>query len=794
MKKHVLRLIVCISFLLVAKMVRPQNAAVDVSGKVISASNNQALEFATVMLINPLTEKALAGTTTDKNGVFQIKSLSRDFHVKVSFIGFEARTLSDFQVEGRSLDLGEITLSEQVANLDEVEIRAEKSKTEFKLDKRVFNVGKDLSSSGASALEVLDNVPSVNVNIEGEISLRGSQGVQILINGKPSVLASEGGNALGTITADMIDKVEVITNPSAKYEAEGTAGIINIVIKKEERKGVNGSVSLNTGTPHNHSFGLSLNRRTEKFNLFSQLGAGYRELPNDNRNINRNLRNNTAILSDGEEFRNETFFNFILGTDYLIDKNNIITLSGSYALELEDQPSQTNFSFQDSTGAITSQWFRTEETEATNPKFQYELQYKRDFPDDKDHMLLFSALGNSFAKDLSSTFSNQNTLGDFTNNNQRTRSDFKEARYTFKLDYTKPFNEEWTLETGAQYVIMDVGNEYFLEDLIDNEWVENEDLTNDFDYDQKVLGVYGTGAYESDRWGVKGGLRLENTDLRILLVNTDESNRQLFTNLFPSLHSSYKFSEFISLQAGYSRRISRPRMWDLNPFFNPRNNFSIRAGNPNLQPEFTDSYELTSIYLFNKASLNFGVYHRFTTDVVERVATFEDNVTISMPMNIGTNQATGIELNGKYTPTKWFTLNGDFNLQYFNRKGTFQGTSFDFNADQWSTQLTGKFALPADVDIELSGNYESDYKTFQQVVSDMLFVNMGIRKKIMKGKAIINISARDLFASRIRESETNQPDFFLYSRRLRGRFLTLGFSYGFGKGEAMEFSGAKRRR
>ncbi|MEM9723697.1 MAG: TonB-dependent receptor, partial [Bacteroidota bacterium] len=702
MKLYTLKTLFCISLLLVVKMVRPQNAAIEVSGTVISATNGQALEFATVMLVNPITEKAMAGTTTDKNGVFRLTSPTKDFHVKVSFIGFEAQTLKDLQIEGKTLDVGEISLAENVANLDEVEIRAEKSRTEFKLDKRVFNVGKDLSSSGASALEVLDNVPSVNVNIEGEISLRGSQGVQILINGKPSVLASEGGNALGTITADMIDKIEVITNPSAKYEAEGTSGIINIVIKKEERKGVNGSVSLNTGSPHNHSFGLSLNRRTEKFNLFSQLGAGYRELPNDTDNINRDLRNNTAIISDGREYRNETFYNLILGTDYLIDKNNIITLSGSFALEMEDQPSQTNFSFEDSTGLISSEWFRTEETEAVNPKFQYELQYKRNFTDHKDHVLLFSALGNSFVKDLSSTFSNQNTLGDFTNNNQRTQSDFKEARYTFKLDYTKPFTDEWTLETGAQYVIMDVGNEYALEDLIDNEWIENEALTNDFDYDQKVLGIYGTGAYENDRWGVKAGLRVENTDLRILLVNTDESNRQLFTNLFPSLHTSYKFSEFISLQAGYSRRISRPRMWDLNPFFNPRNNFSIRAGNPNLLPEFTDSYELTSIYLFNKASLNFGVYHRFTTDVVERVATFEDNVTISMPMNIGTNQATGIELNGKYTPAKWFTLNGDFNFQYFNRKGTFQNTSFDFNADQWSTQLTGKFALPADIDVEIS--------------------------------------------------------------------------------------------
>jgi len=213
-------------------------------------------------------------------------------------------------------------------------ISAEKSTTEFKLDKRVFNVGKDLSSTGASALEVLNNVPSVDVNIEGEVSLRGSTGVQILINGKPSILSDDASNALGTITADMIEKVEVITNPSAKYEAEGTAGIINIILKKNEKKGLNGSLSLNTGTPDNHSIGISLNQRTEKFNLFTQLGTGYRELPRYNKNTNIDKINNTELNSEGTEFRNEHFYNFVLGSDYYINPLNTITLSGSFAYEV----------------------------------------------------------------------------------------------------------------------------------------------------------------------------------------------------------------------------------------------------------------------------------------------------------------------------------------------------------------------------------------------------------------------------------------------------------------------------
>src|SRR5690606_21265311 len=197
------------------------------------------------------------------------------------FIGFKTRTFEQFAIKNGIIDMGTVVLSEDAQQLNEVVVEGEVSTTEFKLDRRVFNVGKDISSTGMSALEVLNNVPSVNVNIEGQISLRGSQGVRVLINGKPSILTSGEGNALGTITADMIERVEVITNPSAKYEAEGTSGIINIVLKKEEREGLNGSISLNGGSPKNYSVGVSLNRRTEKFNLFAQLGGGFRELPND---------------------------------------------------------------------------------------------------------------------------------------------------------------------------------------------------------------------------------------------------------------------------------------------------------------------------------------------------------------------------------------------------------------------------------------------------------------------------------------------------------------------------------
>jgi len=763
-----------------------------ISGQVVENTNAQPIEFATIMLSDKPTGDMITGTTTDQDGKFLISTDAAEFNVNVSFIGFSDLLIDEFTITNNRVDLGEIKLGLDGETLDEVTVRAERSQTEFKLDKRVFNVGQDLSRSGASAFEVLDNVPSVAVSIEGEISLRGNAGVQILINGKPSVL-SDGGNALGSITADMIDKVEVITNPSAKYDAEGSTGIVNIVLKKEEKKGINGSVTLNSGVPNNHSFGLSLNRRTEKFNLFTQLGAGYRTYPRKSESLNLNKIDNSSVESIGNGDKNETFYNLILGTDYHINKNNVITLSGSYALEKEKENSATEFSQYSAPNILENQWDRSELTEATNPKYQYELQYKSNFEDHKEHALLISATGRFFGKDQTSEFINAVTTGNLDTDQQNVRTDFKDANFAYKLDYTKPFSDQVILEAGAQYLINDVGNDYGVEDLIDSEWTLNDKLTNNFEYNQKVLGTYVTAGYEGDKWGLKGGLRLEHTDLNTLLTNTGEEGSQNYSNLFPSVHTSYKVTEALSFQAGYSKRIYRPRMWHLNPFFNIRNTFNVYTGNPNLQPEFTDSYEVNGIYVANKFSFNFGVYHRYTTDAVERITTFENNVSTTLPLNIGTNKTYGYEMSGKFNASKKLSFTGDFNYNFEDRSVNFEEDIFDFSADRWTGRLRAKVKLPSDIDMEVTGSHRSRTKNFQSIYFGYTTVDLGMRKKLMKGRTILNLSVRDLFAARAREGETNAANFYAYNFSQRGRFVTFGISYGFGKGEAMEFSGNKGR-
>lgn len=754
---------------------------ISISGKVVENNNKLPIEFATVLIADKTTKKPITGVTTDEKGLFQFTSKHKNFYIEVSFIGFKTKLITQYKIENNQLNLGTIVLLDDAKSLEEVVIRAEKSQTVFKLDKRIFNVGKDLSTSGVSALEVLNNVPSVNVNIEGVVSLRGSEGVQILINGKPSITTE---NALGTITAEMIDRVEVITNPSAKYDAEGTSGIINIVMKKSKKKGLNGSVTLNTGIPNNHSIGLSVNRRTEKFNLFSQIGYGFRTLPIEFDSFNINHAKGTQLYSIGDSAKDETFFNIVLGTDYHINDLNVLTLSGHYALENELETSHQIYVFNSS-----DKWSREEESTAINPKWEYELQYKKDFKDQKNRDLIFSATGKSFQKDKASDFKNTTLEGDFEDTRQRSKADYSLVHYTFKLDYTHPIDENYTIETGAQYLLNRVSNDYSVDNFIDESWINNTNYTNVFDYNQGVIGLYSTASYEDDTWGLKLGLRYENTDLRTELKNTKETNNQRYSDFFPSTHASYKISDKWSLQAGYSKRISRPRLWSLNPFSSFRDNYNLRTGNPHLKPEYTDSFELTSIYKIKKTALSFGVYQRYTTDVSERVLIMDSQgVVISTPQNIGTNSVSGVEFNTKYRPIKWMTLITDVNYQTYTRHGSFEEESFDFTSQRWSAKLVGKFKLPSKIRLELTGRYRSKNKTTQYIMDENLYMDFAMRKKIMNGKLTATLAVRDVFSSRTHHAIADQITFYKKSNFQRGRFVTFGVSFGFGKGEAMAFS------
>lgn len=766
-----------------------RKANLHVQGSIVDALTQESLQYATISVFSQQDSSLLTGGITDESGAFNIEVPNKNIYLNVGYLGYLTLKIEALTFQDGRASLGTIPVKPDEQVLSEVVISAEKSQVTFELDKRVFNVGKDISSAGGSAMDVLENVPSVDVNIEGEVSLRGNSNVQILVNGKPSVITS--GNALGTISADMIEKVEVITNPSAKYDSEGTTGILNIVLKKEEKRGINGSVTVNTGNPNNHSLGLSLNKRTDRFNVFSQFGVGKRTFLSNfkGQTIDRSDTQPTQLISSGEGEKNEQFYNIILGTDFFINPLNVITLSGHFGYEFEDEFSDTHFDLTSSNDLS----IREEITDATNPKWQYELQYKKSFEGEEDRSLIASATGSFFGKDQNLSFQNTTLSGDAPDFQQLINDDFSSAEHNFQVDYTHPFSNEKTLEVGSKYLISDDKNDYLLEDIENGNRVINTNFTNDFDFTQKVLGVYSTYAMEFDQLSLKGGIRIENTDTRTLLATTGAENSQNYTDWFPTFHTSYKLSESFSAQLGYSRRIHRPGGWNLNPFASVNNNLNLRTGNPELMPEYTDSYELSLIRDWEKASLNAAVFYRHTNNVVDRIVRVMDSLTISTPQNVGLSDNLGLEINARLEPVKWFTLLTDFNWTYFNRTGTFENQQFEFSNTKWSGRVTGKFKFANDLTGEIRVRYRSEEELIQSIIQDNAYLDFGIKKKLFKGRTIVNLSVRDLFSSRRYISVTDQTDFFrLYDNQWNVRRIVLGISYGFGKGDAMEFSGLKQ--
>ncbi|SFW50472.1 Outer membrane receptor for ferrienterochelin and colicins [Sinomicrobium oceani] len=764
---------------------------IEISGTVTDRSG-LPLAYANIVALRNTDNSPVTGTTSSEDGTFSVRITEKDFYLNISVIGFENRVLRDFAPETTTVNLGTIILDENREQLEEIVVSAERSSTEFRLDKRVFNIGKDISNTGVGALQVLNTIPSVTVNMEGRISLRGSQGVQILINGKPSVLTSGDSNALGTITSDRIDRIEVITNPSAKYDAEGTSGIINIILKKDEKQGMHGAVTLNTGIPDNHSIGLSMNRRTEKWNIFGQLGIGRRSFPQESDIRSHDLVNRTELYMNGAETHNEKFYQLNLGADFHPDKTSVITLSGRYALEKESGGSDFLYTlYEENTDALSS-WKRDEDTEADNPKFEYELQYKKDFDKTGDHTLLLSALGSYFRKDQESLYRNTRVAGNYENTLQQMQTDYEMAEYTFKADYTLALATNAILEAGSQYVLTSVTNDYEVLETRNDTWVPDPDYTNIFEYRQHVLALYSTVAYEKDRWGVKLGLRMEATDLNTLLKNDQRKNDRKYHNFFPTVHTSLSISEQLSLQAGYSRRIKRPDLWELNPFYAIRNDYDVYVGNPDLDPEYTDAFEITAISKWQGVSFNLGAYYRYTTDVMETVMHFEENVTVVTPDNIGSSATTGIEANAKYNLSDRASLHWDLNYNYLERNGSFQDRSFDFNTTQWQTRLLSKFRIPGGLDLELTGNYESGFRNVQYRMREKCYMDAGLRKKIFKGRLVMNLSVRDVFASKRFSPVTITDSYTLLKEERNGRFVTFGLSFGFGKGDAMEYSAQKQ--
>ncbi|MEQ8623880.1 MAG: TonB-dependent receptor [Vicingaceae bacterium] len=751
-----------------------------ISGKVVDESK-QAVAFANVALYQAEDSSLVKGEVTDVNGNFSIKAQPSNYYLKITFLSYQAKVKGNLRLTTKNIELGVIQLRASTQNLDEVEVTAERSQMELKLDKRVFNIEKDLSNAGANAAEILDNIPSVQVDVEGNISLRGSQNVRVLIDGKmSSITGTSTADVLRQFSGNMIEKVEVITNPSARYDAEGEVGIINIVLKKEERRGINGSVEAVAGYPDNYRGSFNLNYRTEKLNLFTSYGANYRRSPGGGSSFQTFNGPDTSYIYESENERERGGFsnNIRLGSDWFINNKNTITVAGIY--QFSDEKNITELTYRDlfSSGELYREVLRTDTENEDGKTLESSINYTKTF--DREDQKFTVDLQWSERDDLEkSDITEENFL---TNNTliQKSRNVEANKTYLIQSDYILPIGEDGMFETGVRTTLRTVENDFKVEQLDSNNQFEVfQNFNNDFIYQENIYAAYVMYGNKINNFSYQAGLRAEYSDIGTELKIGGETNSYKYLNFFPSAHLSYELENKDNFQLSYSRRINRPRFRYLLPFSNFSDARNIYAGNPDLQPEYSDSYELGYLKYFEKGSIYSSFYYRYRTGVIDRI-TITDSLGIAtrLPVNLATENNFGFEANGSYKFNKKISMNANVNFYRSISKGSYEGQELNNDVFTWNGRMVGKAEILPKLDFQTSFNYRAPQKTNQGRQKSLYSLDLSLSKDVLKGKGTIVASVRDVFNSRKWRAIVETENLYRESEfQWRARQFLVSFSY-----------------
>ena len=748
------------------------------SGLIVDERSNP-IPYASVVIRSKSDSTFLRGTASDLNGKFELQLRPGKYDVTVSFISYQNNT-SDIDLTQSDLDLGTIRLEPKTELLDEAVVKAEKSYMELKLDRRVYNVGKDPNNVGSNAQEILETVPSVQVDVDGTVSLRGSSNVRILIDGKPSGLTGiSTQDALRQIPGNLIDKIEVVTNASAKYDAEGDAGILNIVLKKDQRSGLNGSFEVNAGYPHNYGSSANINYRKGKINFFTGVGVQYRQRPGTGKSFQQFFLEDTSFSY--ERTRNQTrgglSGNGRFGIDYFINNKTSLTASGLYSRGWNDNTSDLKYTDIDENGTATQVVLRTEDEHEVQQNIEANMNFRRTFKNE-DQVL---------TADVKWFLSQDNENGDLSETgtdyllSQRTDNTENERNWLFQTDYVHPFTEHVRMETGLKATLRRIDNDYQVQQQNDTNdvWETLSAFDNNFIYTENVYAAYFIASGKIKKFSLQGGLRAEYSDITTELIKTNERNRLGYISFFPSAHLSYEFPHGNSIQLSYSRRIGRPRFRDLIPFSSLSDNRNFRMGNPNLNPVFTHSAEIGHLKTWDKGTLLSSVYYRHNDGIVEHISRSDSTGLITMfPVNLSTENATGLEFSFSYNLFKWWRATLNANAFYSITNGKYEEQLFYAETFSATGRLTSKWTVKKKVDIQTSFMYHAPRNTPQGKNLSMYSWDVGLAMDVLKGNGTLTLSARDLLNSRRRRWEVNTPTLvstndFLWSSRQ----FVLSFSY-----------------
>lgn len=737
-----------------------------VSGTVIDSVSNDPIEYANIVVLSIKDTSVITGTVTDSKGRFTIQNVPFGKHfLDIRFIGFKDQRHSiNLSPEKRNIDMGTIRLSSGAVNLENVVVEGVRNPVTYQIDKKVIDVSQMETAISGNAAEVLENVPSVTVDIEGNVSLRGSTNFTVLVDGKPSVMDAQ--DILQQIPATSIQSIEIITNPSAKYDPEGTAGIINIILKKRQNLGLSGVVNANAGFHDKYGGDFLFEYKTNSINYNFGLDYNRRIFPGTRRqeNIYTLPANTTYLNYDGTMEWGRTSYGIRGGLDFNLSEKDFLSFSGRYRNgEHRRNSSLTytewsfNFPQQDSyLSFIDSK--RAGEFVALSSNYQHKFEKE-------GHELsaeFFYGHHSSDENSITSQFS-----GDLQTDGTKTTESGPENEYRGKLDYVLPFGEKNKFEAGYQgeaELSTDINGLYTF-DLNSGGFVFQPLYSNTNKYNRTEQAFYSIYSDEYGSLGLQGGLRAEYTYQTTDITDKNQYFKIDRWDFFPTLHSSYKFGNGSQLMGSYTRRIDRPRGWFLEPFITWVDANNVRRGNPGLEPEFIDSYDAGIQTFFGKVNFSTEFYYRVTQNKIEHIRSVyadAENVTLTTFENIGKDYSLGTEFMLVYDPLEFWDMNLMGNLYDYRVRGTLYGESFDRSSFNWNLRMNNVFKIANFTSLQINGRYNSPTVSSQGRSEGFFSADVAVKQEFMDKKLSLTLQVRDLLGTAKHEFTSSTPDLYSY--------------------------------
>ncbi len=800
MRKNIGLSFICIFLFFAISNTYSQNTSV--SGKITAASDKSPVAFAAIALLS-LPDSTLAkSATTDFDGLYKIENVPAGKYIlKVQVLSFKDYFVAPFTIQPDEAEkkLDNIILQADVQRIKQIEVTAEKPFMQQQADRKVYNVEKNITATGGTATDVLQNIPSVAQDADGNISLRGSENVSILINGKPSTIAGgDKAQILQQIQANTIQSIEIITNPSSKYDAEGSAGIINIITKRNEKENISGNVGVNYTIYNKAGTNAALNYKNKRISVGASYSVNYNPRFNEGSNNRKNIFADTTFFSeqinngDRIQFNQNVRGNF----DYFINDKNTIGTTFSFNKNKNENPETIQFLNYDNNNILGDKRVRTVENIRNSTNYETGLNYRRTFKKPGRELMVDGTFSNNNRKEFSEFNDKYEVLNYIKDDydyrfNQVNNDGGTTKQYIAQADYTHAINKNSKIETGLKSSVRDISGNYTLDNLdtLTNLYIPDSlNGSRIFNYVEQVYAAYINYNNKIKNFSYQFGLRGEQTVINgsgKSFTTPDASIKNNYFNLFPTGFLAYTFEKQHQLQLSYSKRISRPWFRQLMPFVDVNDPYNLRIGNPNLNPEIFHSVEFGWSKSYNKHFASANVYYRHTNNSIGRIRTIDEaGISTTTFENLNQEYSYGVELIVRNNWYKWWDVTTSVNGYQTFVNGNNLEAGLSNSGFAYVIKNSQNFRFWKNAAFQLTGFYNSARPTAQGRIRSIWGIDLALKKDVLKGKGTVTVNAQDIFFSRRFAFTQDQPNFQQeFYRRNESRVVTISFNYRFGSSE-----------